>query len=113
MARGTMLEDACRVDATRESRPRVTRSPRAAAIGVATLSGFTFNFLEAEITITMTKPSVALANDAVTTLLVARTSTLSRANLSGLDIQAMLMAKQAASHPTTTPCTWSKAKLAR
>ena len=28
-------------------------------------------------------------------------------------VNPIYMAKQAASHPTTTPCTWSKAKLAR
>merc|ERR1719239_1465520 len=112
MARGAMIEDWCSADATKERSPRVTRSPRAAAIGVATLSGLTLNLRDADITSTMTRPRVALAREAVTTLLVARTSTLFKANFSGLASQAMLMAKHAASQPTTMPCTCSRAKLA-
>ena len=40
------------------SRDRVTRSPNAAAMGVATLSGFTLYLLDTAITATMTRPII-------------------------------------------------------
>ena len=64
---GAMIEDLCKADATKERRPRVTRSPRAAAIGVATLSGLTLKCLETRMTGTMTRPRMKLAMLAVTT----------------------------------------------
>ena len=48
-----------------ESNANVTRSPKLAAIGVATLSGSIPYFLQTTITATIIPPSEALANDAV------------------------------------------------
>ena len=45
------------------------RSPKLAAMGVATLSGLMLNFLELRTTATITEPRIKLANVAVTKLL--------------------------------------------
>ena len=55
-----------------DKRASVVRSPRLAAMGVATLSGFMLHFLEQSTTATITEPSIKLANDAVTKLLAQR-----------------------------------------
>ena len=55
----------CRKSLKNESRASVTRSPRLAAIGVATLSGFTPYFLERIITAHITPPSRRDAREAV------------------------------------------------
>ena len=44
-----------------DSRPSVTRSPREAAIGVATLSGLILRWCESRMTTIMMEPSTALA----------------------------------------------------
>ena len=51
-----------------DSKARVMRSPRLAAIGVATLSGLMLSFLDARITATMTSPRLKEATEAVTRL---------------------------------------------
>lgn len=51
---------------------RVVRSPRLAAMGVATLSGLTLHFLENTTTAAMTEPRMRLASVAVTKLLAQR-----------------------------------------
>ena len=45
------------------------RSPKLAAMGVATLSGLMLNFLELRTTATITEPRIKLAKVAVTKLL--------------------------------------------
>lgn len=50
----------------------VVRSPRLAAMGVATLSGLMLHFLDQSTTATITEPRIKLANDAVTKLLAQR-----------------------------------------
>ena len=49
----------------------VTKSPKLAAIGVATLSGLIPHFLDPTITPIIIPPRTALANEAVTKLLAA------------------------------------------
>lgn len=49
-----------------ERSAKVVKSPREAAIGVATLSGLMFIRLDKSITATITKPNKKLATDAVT-----------------------------------------------
>ena len=44
-----------------DSRPKVTRSPKEAAIGVATLSGLILKWCERRMTMIMTDPSTTLA----------------------------------------------------
>ena len=114
--------------ATAASRDRVTRSPRAAAIGVATLSGLTCHRLDRAateeiiiiitiittiiiiiiipITATMTRPSRKEAREAVMTLLAASTRPRPTSALSRSPAQAISMASMEASPPTTIPCTW-------
>lgn len=62
--------------ATTANNERVTKSPRAAAIGVATLSGLTLYLLETAITPTITIPRMKEAAEAVTILLAASTRAL-------------------------------------
>lgn len=50
----------------------MVRSPKLAAMGVATLSGLTLHFLEQSTTATITDPRMKLASVAVTKLLAHR-----------------------------------------
>ena len=62
----------CRNLLIAESNASVIRSPRLAAMGVATLSGLMLHFFEQIITTTMTEPRMRLASVAVTRLLAHR-----------------------------------------
>ena len=60
-------------DDIQESKAKVVKSPKDAAIGVATLSGLMFMRLENRITATIITPSRKLAIDAVSNELAQRT----------------------------------------
>ena len=101
---------------------RVARSPRLAAIGVATLSGLIFNLLAVWMTRIMTRPRTKLAAEAVATLekhsfdqncklfekfhllhylVPHKRRTFSNVKRLGVGIHAMAMAKTEARVPTT------------
>ena len=61
-----------KIDAIQESKAKVVRSPKDAAIGVATLSGLMLIRRESKITAAMTRPSTKLARDAVINALAPR-----------------------------------------
>merc|ERR1712227_574678 len=100
-----MLLQSMRMLATTASRERVTRSPRAAAMGVATLSGLTLYLLDTAITATITIPNMNDAAEAVMTLLAARTRALPMSALSVSPVQAINIAIKDAKPPTTMPWT--------
>merc|ERR1712209_194349 len=100
-----MLLQSLRRLATTASRDKVTRSPRAAAMGVATLSGLTLYLLDTAITATITIPSIKEAAEAVMTLLAARTRALLISALSVSPVQAINIAINDARPPTTIPWT--------
>ena len=101
---------------------RVARSPRLAAIGVATLSGLMFKLLAVWMTRIMTRPRTKLAAEAVATLEIhsffknvtylknyftthylvpLKRRTFSNVKRLGVGIHAMAMAKTEARVPTT------------
>ena len=100
---------------------RVARSPRLAAIGVATLSGLMFKLLAVWMTRIMTRPRTKLAAEAVATLEIhsfffqkcnlfeklfhylvpLKRTTFSNVKRLGVGIHAMAMAKIEARVPTT------------
>lgn len=78
---------------------RVMRSPKLAAMGVATLSGLMLHFLEQSTTATITEPRIRLANVAVTKLLAQRRLAWWMLN-SPSSIHPMITAANAANAPT-------------
>ena len=105
-ARTTAVLQLARLEATAASRERVTKSPRAAAIGVATLSGLTLYFLLRPITATMTRPRRKLAAEAVTTLLARRTRALERLRLCWLASQDRERARRESEGEMMTDNRW-------
>ena len=90
------------MEATQASRANVVRSPREAAIGVATLSGLMLNRRERRMTSTMTRPSTKLARLAVKTELAQRSSPCSGFSRP-VGAQPMIRPVRLASRPTTMP----------
>merc|ERR1719394_627346 len=89
--------------ATHANNDKVTKSPKAAAIGVATLSGLTLYLLDTAITANITRPKMKEAADAVTTLLDVRIRALPISTLSMYPNHAIIMAIIDANPPTTMP----------
>ena len=85
----------------------VVRSPRLAAMGVATLSGLMLHFLEQSTTPTITEPRIKLANDAVTKLLAQRSVAWWMLN-SPSSIHPIITAANAAKAPTTVAWTFKQ-----
>ena len=80
--------------------PRVTTSPRLAAIGVATLSGFILNFSDSKMIVIMIEPRNRLANEAVVTLVDMRVNKWSYSKWPSL-IKSVKQATNEANKPTT------------
>jgi len=97
-------------EAIQDKRAKVVRSPKEAAIGVATLSGLMFIRRDNSMTATITRPSKKLATEAVTKALAHNKSPWWISKWAS-GIQPRATAAKDASKPTTIAWHWIKAKF--